>query len=243
MRDLLVLLLLVCAAASARRIVSRSAPNPWFQGLTLQDLPEQGQTLHAPNYQCCHAMSFQEALGTGEELAHVVVPYDMWWRIGGVRLSVAFDRDAPATPFLSVGAYGLHVDGSSHGEVFLRVQCAYECCLRRIAVNYPRASAVGGDAVIAGTGDSTQRRGTVLTRNSAFTQLMSAAPAGVYPVDYTWAPHTMCANADDGLWIRVPLQERGEYAISALDLCFINHELSLDWDNGLCEEDLDPQRK
>ena len=46
----------------------------------------------------------------------------------------------------------------------------------------------------------------------------------------------VCDRDGSGIYLHMVLPSRAQYAISELDLCFVDHALERDWESGLCNE-------
>jgi hypothetical protein len=255
-------LLFVLAAAAAVLLraerVPRSEPNDWFASLIAADQAAEqhdhsGEAAPKAEHLCCHRLAFNIDPAGGTDLMHTVVPYNFWWRSGATLISVAPELDAPAERMLEIGDHGLLLDFRARSRIFIRIQCAYACCIEGAEFMTPRAAAPLD--VLAGNAAGHEEWPFVFDRAAAL-------PPGVIEVgvdndvvrrsEYMWTRNThhdrafhehtrrgalhMCDHTGAGLWIRVDSVTRNEATLAELDVCFVDHSLALGWDTGLCEE-------
>jgi hypothetical protein len=62
--------------------------------------------------------------------------------------------------------------------------------------------------------------------------------------DQRYETMTLCDRNNTGLFVHVQLTERAQYAISEIDLCFVDHKLAMEWGTGFCTDtDSDAERR
>lgn len=218
----------------------------------------------AQNHLCCHTVSFQQDIG-GEPVSHATLPFDYWWREAGIRISVSTSLGSPAVRTVRLIPSGLLLSASSGlREVFVRVQCSYACCVEGAAVTRPQSVQRGDVRVFAGAaneGDQYEANLVSRSHQSVFAALLPHQRhehgvmdyvSGGASDEYVWydepAPHhdpldehryrslKACDRDGGGLYLRITLPVQGEYALSLLDLCFVDTKLLPHWDSKFCQE-------
>jgi len=251
MRLFLVLLASCCLVAANTR-VGRSDPNPWFRDLILADQEagvhdHSGETVRVEQEFCCHRLEFTQDPLTGEDLLHTVVPYNHFWAPGDVLLAVTATLDEPTPRQLSLGDNGVVLDFRAHSQLYVRLQCAYACCLELAEIVRPLGSV-----------QPTLEAGVMGASTPAVSgrHLPPWAPPG-YTVlgsrsyneqqdDFVWlkpgseqeraSSLLVCDYNTTGIWVSVTSPSRVEMALGELDLCFKNHVLYRSWEHSMCEE-------
>ena len=257
-RACLALLLVLCVASA--RVAYRAAPAPesWFAGLFHGTENRNSTAAIQHRRMCCHRLEFQEDL-ENEPVEAATVPFSYWWRNGHVLLSVAHSLDAPAENALRITPSGLAIDGHTYGEAFLRVQCAFACCLESVA--FARPSAVQEQPPLAAgivhfaTGVRSDHADARHRTYSELQEQIALVSRVLYPEsknidsrEYLWvAPgeheridrQRVCVTdpASEGLYVHMVLPARAQYAISELDLCFVDMDAGLGWDLAYCEDE------
>jgi hypothetical protein len=273
---LLTACLLACASESAtRRARQTHEDSSWFGHLIAEDARQQthstdGSTAHAKHRLCCQRLSLQEDVD-GEPVEHLDVPYNYWWRQAGVLLSASTSLEEPAQRTMRITPQGLVLDARESQHAYLRLQCAYTCCLEAAVVVRPSgvrepprvyggvmrepaaeqlederyeawrlASDVSANArrTVGSHVRNIVASGVYESRGVPEPYLFGALPAqgARYSDEWRYRALRVCDRNNTGLFVHVALPERAEYAISELDLCFIDHELALAWGSGFCTE-------
>lgn len=197
------------------------------------------------NHLCCHQMNFDEDFSTQEMLAHVNVPYNYWWRSGATLLSVAPTLDEPGQRLVEIGDHGLVLDLKTHSRLYVRLQCAFPCCLEAAEIIVPD----GAEPLIVVAGNSTvTQQPRVFNRAEHIPpgSLMIGDKYGSQKVnELMWAEKQynkrldalqLCDYTAQGLWIQIDSPSRIVAAMANVDVCFVDHDMALDWDTNLCIE-------
>lgn len=251
----LLCLALCITLATAHVVVSRSAPSDKWFGQLITERQNSLASRYEYKRLCCNRIIFQEDL-SGEPLGEAHVPYDLWWERGLVMLSLEPDLDRPAQHYLSIGPQGLVINGVDHAEMFLRIHCAYPCCLESMSfVSAPHAAEIL--PTIYGLGMTANSSGAsakeaVLLPGRPHAEVHSWLLGGVQrmgiPTEHTWSTQSrstlvgrynalnVCEHDGAGMYIRIVMPIRAYYAIPELDICFPDTDLGLDWDSTLCTE-------
>lgn len=246
------LLLLVLTVVAAARIVSRTEPSDWFTQLILEDQrtgdhDHSGSTQERHNHTCCHRITFSEDPVSGDDLVHVSVPYNHWWQSGATLFALVADPGGESPRMLALGRDGLMLDFRQHARLYLRIQCAYACCLEGAAFMLPPGAPRLDLLAQNASGFSAAPR--PVARGSRFppgAYVLGGHVAAAVHQEVLWdtadARHTrleqlhMCDYDAAGMWLRMDSINRIEAALAELDVCFVHHDMAMAWDNGLCEE-------
>jgi hypothetical protein len=252
------LLLVVVIAVAGARVVKRSEPqNAWFDHLVAEKTAEYSTSVADTAHKrlCCNRIVFQEDL-TGEPLGEAHVSYDLWWLRGLVMLSVEPDLTRPAQHYLTIGPQGLVIDGMNHGEMFVRIHCAYPCCLESLSfVSAPHAYAappsIFGSGMTANSSGVPSKEAVLLPARphaEVYARFLGGVQRMGIPTEHTWSTAerstittrydalNVCEHDGAGMYVHVVMPTRAMYAIPELDICFPDADLNLDWDNTLCTE-------
>jgi hypothetical protein len=245
-------LVMAVAASGERR--TRADPNGWFSDLVAADdaHDHSGEAAVRRDFLCCHRMAFDEdPSDPGEKLlTGIDVPYNYWWRRGSTLLSVAPTLDEPAARTLKLGDPGIELDFVAHSRLYVRLQCAYPCCIEAVEVLAPP----GAQPLLIMGGNATHEidpwrldrstmlpPGTVALGGGRWSQ-------GANLHEMLWADQKytdrlgalqLCDHATTGAWISIDSPSRIRAALTELDVCFVHHDVVADWDTGLCSEDDD----
>lgn len=245
---LFVIVVVVCAAK--RR--ARAEPSAWFAELILEDQQtgdhdHSGSTLERHNHTCCHQIAFNEDPTTGDDLMHVQVPYNHWWLSGATMFSLATDLDEPSPRMLPISREGISLDFRQRSRLYLRIQCAYPCCLEGAEFIVPHGAPKL--ELLASNMSGFQRTPWVVDRQASLPK--NVILLGDYitldmrqevvwyvrrPDDTRIQRLEMCDYDSTGMWIQIDSTNRIEAALAELDVCFVHHDMAMAWDNGLCEE-------
>lgn len=250
MRCLIVIAVCLLAVAAATRR-QRSEPNDWFIDLVLQDQQNSahdhsGETTERRNHTCCHSMPFDLDLTATERLRNTAVPYNYWWRKGATLISVSPTLDEPANRMLTLGDAGIVLDFVEHSRLYVRLQCAFPCCIEAAEILMPEGAAplriVGGNSTVSVEPWRFDPR-TVLPPGKV------AVGGGRFSnrnLDQRlWADRIysnrldalqLCDHATDGAWIEIESPSRVKAGLTEIDVCFVHHDMVADYDSGLCEE-------
>lgn len=235
---------------SAFGLRKRADPNGWFADLVAADADHDhsGDAAPRPDHLCCHRMAFDEDPLSGDRLANVQVPYNYWWRTGSTLLSVSPSLDEPAARMLDLGNPGLMLNLVDHSRLYLRLQCAFPCCLEAIEILAPDGAA----PLVITAGNATHEaepwrlnRTTLIPPGfvSSVGSERWSESHGLHELlwadkDYTdrLSALRLCDHATTGTWIRIDSPSRVWAAVTELDLCFVHHDLFADWETNLCSE-------
>lgn len=244
-------LLVALAAAATGEHRPRAEPNAWFLDLVIADQQHDshdhsGAVARRENHTCCHRMPFDEDPLARTLLQHVQVPYNHWWRPAATLISsVAPELDAPSDRLLSIGEYGLTLDFRQHSRLYVRLQCAFPCCLEAAEIIIPGAA----EHLSVAAGNATY------TVESWRLDREALVPKGYRLLDGLGQRRSrheamwrhagerdrlrglkLCDYSAEGLWIRVDSPSRIEAALAEIDVCFVHHNMALGWETDLCEE-------
>lgn len=236
------LVVLLVAFSVALEHHKRAEANDWFAHLEHPSgPPKNDQVAKAHATMCCHSLSFQETV-EGEWSGRMAVPFDHWLEAGKIRLGLAYHRDDAVGPALELAESGLVLDGSHSGEVYLRIQCSYPCCLESMAMLRPESDPYSPLVSAASMPSALER--------PAITLKQSGSHAGGHglPSQHFWGePHMdqdrrrreldVCDATAEGIYIRINLAQRREYAVTELDLCFLDTALGHEDVNSWCHEE------
>lgn len=247
-------LLLVSAAAivvtvvNAAQMRSRALPNGWFSELIAADTDHDhsGSAKERVNHTCCHRMSFDEDPLSGEMLGGVRVPYNYWWRRGATLLSLSPTLDEPASRLLTLGDAGIELDFTQHSRLYLRLQCAFPCCLEAAEIVVPD----GATTLTVLAGNATHQVDPWRLDRSKLLPPGTVAIGGgrwsarnlheMMWADQVWTSRLdalqLCDHATTGTWIRIDSPSRIKAALTEIDVCFVHHDMVANWDTALCEE-------
>lgn len=243
MLRLFCVLTLLFAISSAIEHHKRAEANQWFSHLEhISPPPPHDHVAHAHNYMCCHTLSFQETLD-GQWAGRTTVPFDHWLTTGKVRLGITYNVDEPVERALEISDAGLVLDGSKHSEVYLRIQCSYPCCIEAISLLRPESDPYTPVVSAASTEWSGQREEDA---NSLIPHTKSRYGRGIPSEHVFVTPRVdqderrqeldVCQSSGEGIYVRVNLAQRREYAIAELDLCFLDADLGHEDVNSWCHE-------
>ena len=247
---LLLLLTVATVTAETAQHRQRAEPNEWFVDLVLEDQQHDshdhsGSAALRENHTCCHRLALDEDPGTGDKLEHTRVPYNHWWRPAATLLSVSNDLDLTAERLVVLNEFGAALDFREHSVLYVRMQCAFPCCLEAADVIIPG----GAEALHVSAGNATY------TIESWRLDISAQIPAGYRVFDglgqwrsrhqAMWRQPNerdrisglwLCDMDARGLWIRFESPSRIEASLAELDVCFVHHDMALGWDSDLCEE-------
>ena len=222
----------------------RTEANQWFEHLEHVSEPAvHNEVARRDDLLCCHRISFQETI-EGEWSGLTNVPFDNWLAAGKARIGVSprLEDAVPAT--LELCEYGLILDGSAHSEAYVKIQCAYPCCLESLSMLRPEVDAKPPKVRAASNQWSEQReeeavvlkmRGGVLEGHGLPSEHMFVTPH----VDQGRRKRELdvCDLDGSGIYVRVSLTHRREYALAELDLCFLDTDLGHEGVEGWCHEE------
>lgn len=244
------ILLLLAGVIHAGQHRQRAEPNEWFVDLVIEDQQHDshdhsGVAAPRENHTCCHSLSLDEDPSTGDLLEYTRVPYNHWWRPAAMLLSVAPSLDVTSERLLTLNEFGAELDFRQHSVLYIRVQCAFPCCLEAADVIIPD----GAEELSVSAGNAT------LAVDSWRFDPREQIPAGYHIIDglgqwrsrhqAMWrhrgerdrlAGLQLCDMETTGMWIRLESLSRIEASLAALDVCFVHHDMAPGWDSGLCEE-------
>lgn len=244
-RRIVVVLLLVAAVACVRK---RADPNGWFADVIAEDEEHDhsGETEPHPDRLCCHRMAFDEDPLSKDSLRGIDVPYNYWWRTGATLISVAPTLEEPAQRMVTIGEAGLVLDFREHSRLYVRLQCAFPCCLEAAEILIPD----GAESVIVLAGNASHEvhpwrldRSTIMPKGYV---ILGGGRWGARNLhEMMWADKVytdrlhalqLCDHATTGTWIQIDSPSRIVAVLAELDVCFVHHDMYLDWDTDLCNE-------
>lgn len=236
------LLALVCVVVALEHH-KRAEPNAWFAHLEHHSPPpSNNQVAHAHEAMCCHTLSFQESV-EGEWSGRTAVPFDHWLESGKVRLGVAYHPDEQVAPGLELAESGLILDGTRASEAYLRIQCSYPCCLESMAMLRPESDPYAPLVSAASLPSGIERDANSLKPIGWY----RGAGRGLTSEHFWGEPHVdqslrrreldVCDANGEGIYVRINLSQRREYAISEIDLCFLDADLGHEDVNSWCHEE------
>lgn len=239
------LALLLCLIAVSVALRRRADANDWFADVVAEDdaaHDSSGAAAHRPDALCFQRVTFNEDPTLAlDDLRHAQVPYNYWWRRGSMMLSVSHELDAPAERLLNIGEHGIMLDFREHSRVYVRIQCAFPCCLEAVELLAPEGAQ------------------PLLVRGANMTHSVSPRPVKKTVLPPGWVvfnPHeptqqltwsdrryerridrqTLCDHASEGAWLEIDSPSRIEATLVELDMCFVHHAMEADWDTHLCSE-------
>lgn len=236
------LVLLLVALVAALEHHKRAEANEWFAHLEHPSgPPANDQVARAHATMCCHSLSFQETI-EGEWSGRMAVPFDFWLEAGKIRLGLAYHRDDPVGPALELAESGLILDGSRGSEVYMRIQCSYPCCLESMAMLRPESDPFS-PVVSAASMPSALEREAITLRD----RVPHSIGRGLASEHFWGEPHVdqdrrrreldVCDATGEGIYIRIGLAQRREYAVTEIDLCFLDTALGHEDVNSWCHEE------
>lgn len=220
----------------------RAEANAWFAHLEHPSGPPKNDVVaKAHATMCCHSLSFQETI-EGEWAGRMAVPFDHWLESGKIRLGLTYRRDGEVGPALELTETGLIIDGSLSSEAYLRIQCSYPCCLESMAMLRPESDPYSPIVLAASMPSALERPALTLsgTNSHDFAR-------GIASQHFWGEPHVdqdkrrreldVCDAIGEGIYIRIDLSQRREYALTELDLCFLDTALGHEDVNSWCHEE------
>lgn len=240
-----VVVLLIFGVAFSAALRRRAEPNDWFSAVVAEDAAAHdasGIAASRPDALCFQRVAFNEDPTLAlDDLRHVQVPYNYWWRRGSMMLSISHELDAPAERLLSIGEHGITLDFRQHSRVYVRIQCAFPCCLEAVELLAPE----GAQPLVV--------RGANLTHTVAPRPVKrTTVPPGWVVFNpreptqqMTWSDtryerridrQTLCDHSTEGTWLEIDSPSRIEATLVELDMCFVHHAMDADWDTHLCSE-------
>ena len=228
----------------------RAQPNNWFLELVIEDQQSDshdhsGVATVQNNTLCCHQMNFDEDFSTHDMLAHVSVPYNHWWRSGATLISIASTLEEQGQRLIEIGDHGLVLDFKTHSRLYVRLQCAFPCCLEAAEIIVPD----GAEPLLIVAGNfSTTVKPWEFDRNAQLSpgSIMIGDRYGSQKVvELMWADKLynnrinalqLCDYTTEGMWIQIDSPSRIVAAMPTVDVCFVDHSMALNWDTNLCNE-------
>jgi len=247
MRRRLALLALLVLLAAARR--QRAEPNDWFADLIAEDAmhDHSGELVVRHNHTCCHKLGFDHDPVADTALTHVEVPYNHWWRTGATLVAVAPDLESPSPRMIAIGEAGLVLDFRARSRLYVRLQCAYPCCLESAFVLMPDGAVepliAAGNATVGPR--APWRHDPLAALAAQGYVLLGDHYKGAHQHEVFWAERTFTSRIDalqlcdtdaTGLWIQIDSPQRVVASLLSVDVCFIHHDMVLSWETTLCEE-------
>lgn len=243
----LVLLVVFVGLACASQRRARSEPNEWFVDLVLEDQQHashdnSGEAAVIKDRLCCQRVSFVEDPYTQDILSSVQVPYNYWWKRGGMLLSVSKTLDEPSNRLLTIDRAGLELDFTRGSRLYVRLQCAFPCCLEAAEFLVPDGAQplqlVGANethSVQPWRLDQTKRMAPGYVRMGDHRLRHEMMWTDEHFVNRIDAQH-LCDHATNGAWIQIDSPSRVTATMTELDLCFVHHSIAADWESSLCSE-------
>ena len=147
---------------------------------------------------------------------------------------------------MTLGAAGIEMDFTEHSRLYLRLQCAFPCCLEAAEILAPEGAeplrVLGGNA-------THQVDPWRLDRAKMLPPGKVAIGGGRWSArnlhEMMWADQVwtnrldalqLCDHATTGAWIRIDSPSRIKASLTEIDVCFVHHDMVENWDSGLCEE-------
>lgn len=241
----IILLLVTVALVVGRR--QRSEPNGWFIDLIVEDQQHDshdhsGSAAPRENHTCCHRLAFDTDPTTGDLLEQSHVPYNHWWRSAAMLVSLSPNMNGPSERLVELDALGMKLDFRTHSVLYVRMQCAFPCCLEAASILIPDAA---HDLIVSAGNVTHEVKAWRLDR-------LTHLPPGYHYVanhnshhEAMWrVPNTLdrlsglqlCDTDATGMWMRLESTSRIEATLAEVDICFIHHDMVLGWETDLCEE-------